>query len=141
MSIILKIRAKKNTSRLLNICSDLIDKYENENKTITSSCKKDLMALLKVRFDEAQEEIANWKDYDTDYIQIAHSMLAHATFDLLSSGRYHIYHGTLNPMSCASNLMNVYSCVMKRAVEIGEFTEDVRKEQFDYLHKCIAEVG
>lgn len=143
MTIFSKIRAKKNTSRLLNICSDLIDKYEAEKESnrVVPSCKGDLMALLKGRFSEAQEEIADWKDCDTDYIRIAHSMLAHGTFDLLASGRYHIHYGMLNPMSCAANLMAVYSCAMRRAVETGEITEDIRKEQLEYLHKCIAEVG
>ncbi len=141
MNIFEKIRAKKNTSRLLNICSCLIDKYEKENKKVVPSCKKDLITLLKKRFDKAQEEIADWKDYDTDYIIIAHSMLAHATFDLLTSGSYHIYAGTLNPMSCAPNLMTVYSCTMEHAVKTGEITEDVRQDQFEHLRNCITEVG
>lgn len=143
MSILLKIKAKKNTDRLMNICADLIYKYEqlNEDPHVVPSCKNDLLASVKVEMDAAYEEIAGWKDSEIDYIRVAHSALARHSFDLLASGKYHIYTGMLNPMSCASNIMSVYSRCMQWGVERGELTEEERKEQSDYLHRQMSIVG
>lgn len=130
---------KKNSDRLRNICNDLIEKYQaNPSKP---SCKSDLLELINLRIVAAKGEISEWKDFDTDYIQIAHTMLAHATFDLLASGKYHLYAGILNPMSCADNLMDVYKAVMQYGVENGMLDETTREEQYEYLLKCISEIG
>ena len=77
---------KKNSTRLLNICEELIEKYQTNS--CKPSCKTDLLDLIGSRVAAAKTEIIEWKDSDTDYIKIAHTMLAHATFDLLASGRY-----------------------------------------------------
>ena len=130
---------KKNATRLLNICGDLIDKYQN-SKT-KPSCKQDLLELVESRVYAAKKEIAEWEDYDTDYIKIAHTMLAHATFDLLASGKYHLYAGILNPMSCADNLMDVYKASMKYGVNHNLLDEETREEQYRYLISCIMNVG
>ena len=130
---------KKNSTRLLNICEELIEKYQTNN--CKPSCKIDLLDLIGSRVAAAKAEIIEWKDCDTDYIKIAHTMLAHATFDLLASGRYHIYAGMLNPMSCAENLMNVYKASMEYGIKINLLDEKTRKEQYEYLLKCISEVG
>ena len=86
-------------------------------------------------------ELAEWKDYDTDYIKIAHVMLANAAFDLLASGTYHIYYGELNPMNCSWNMMDVYKASMEYALKNNFIDEATRKEQYEYLLKCILEVG
>ncbi len=99
------------------------------------------MELIKSRVLVAKDEVSEWKDYDTDYITIAHTMMAHATFDLLASGKYHLYAGMLNPMSCASNLMDVYKACMEYGVMHNMLDEETRQEQYDYLLKCISEVG
>lgn len=130
---------KKNSARLLNICKDLIRKYQGQN--CKPSCEDDVINLLKSRVLEAKAEIADWKDYDTDYIKIAHTMLAHATFDLLATGKYHLYRGLLNPMSCAENLMDVYKASMTYALENKFIDEVTQREEYAYLLKCISEVG
>ena len=100
-----------------------------------------MLAEIKARVEADKKDVATWKDYDTDYIEIAHSLLAHASFDLLASGRYHIYYGVLNPMRCSSCLMAVYNGSMMWAVNKGLIDENTRKEQYSYLIKCIGEVG
>ena len=130
---------RKNSARLLKICSDLIEKYQKQR--IKQSCKFDLIELVKLRLQSARAEVADWKDCDTNYIQIAHTMLAHATFDLLSTGKYHIYRGILNPMSCAENLMDVYKACMEYAVSNSFIDEETQKEQYQYLLECISKVG
>ena len=130
---------KKNSTRLLNTCKELIKKYQTND--CKPSCEYDLLELIKSQVSAAKEEIIYWKDNDTDYIKIAHTMLVHATFDLLASGRYHIYTGMLNPMSCADNLMDVYNSSMEYGVKINLLDEETRKEQYKYLLQCISAVG
>lgn len=135
------LNARKNTQRLLNICSDLIEKYEKFNAKLAPSCKADLYSHIKKELDQAQKEIAEWQDYDTDYIKIAHTLLTHHTFDMLASGRYHLYYGILNPMNCSSNLMTVYNKSMEWGVEHGLLTDSEKEEQLRYLIKRISQVG
>ena len=130
---------KKNSTHLLNICCELIDKYQKGR--CKPSCKQDLLELIKKRVYAAKDEIAGWKDHDTDYIKIAHTLLAHATFDLLASGKYHIYAGVLNPLSCADNLMDVYKASMEYGVNHHMLDDETREEQYRYLISCIMNVG
>lgn len=134
-------KAKRNTKKLLNTCGNLIDKYELCNTRLAPSCKIDLITSINDELQKAQDEIAEWEDYDTDYVKIAHTLLAHHAFDLLSSGKYHIHFGTLNPIGCSSNLMIVYQESMKWGVRNQLLTEAERQEQYKYLISCIAEVG
>ena len=130
---------KKNSARLLKICGDLIDKYQNHS--LKPSCKQDLLKNIESQVLAAKKEITEWKGYDTDYIKIAHTMLAHTTFDMLASGNYHIYYGVLNPMSCADNLMDVYKASMEYGMKIHMLDEETRDEQYQYLLNCISTVG
>lgn len=130
---------KKNSTRLLKICGELIEKYQSN--PCAPSSKQDLLQLITSRIHSAKDEVSNWNDYRTDYVKIAHTLLVHATFDLLASGKYHVYAGVLNPMSCAENMMDVYKASMDYAVKRGFIDEDAREEQYKYLISCIANVG
>ena len=132
---------KKNAKRLIDICEHYINEYELQAARKIPSCKSDLLTEIKLRIEADKKDVATWKDYDTNYIEIAHSLLAHASFDLLASGRYHIYYGVLNPMKCTSCLMAVYNGSMMWAVKKGVIDEETRKEQHSYLLQCISEVG
>ena len=132
---------RKNAKRLIDICEHFIDEYESQSTKRIPSCKTDLLAEIKARVEADKKDIATWRDYDTDYIKIGHSLLANASFDLLASGHYHIYYGVLNPMKCSACLMAVYNGSMIWAVNKGIIDEDTRKEQYDYLLQCISEIG
>lgn len=132
--------ANKNTKRLINICEKLIEKYESD-VFAKPSCKHDLMAYIKNEVEQSKNEIAEWEDHDTDYIKIAHTMLANDTFDLLTSGKYHIYRGILNPMKCTDSLLKVYDESMSWGVKNGMIDAETKEEQRSYLFKCISEVG
>jgi hypothetical protein len=132
---------KKNSKRLLDICEHYIEEYEKNSPKKFLSCKEDMLHSIRLQIEAEKADIAKWKDYDTDYIEIAHSTLAHTAFDLLASGRYHLHYGVLNPMRCSSCLMEVYTQSMVWAVKKGIIDEETRKEQLDYLIKCISEIG
>lgn len=129
-----------NSKRLLNICNDLISEYEDKNN-MSPSCREDLIESIKYQVERSKAEISQWKDYDTDYIRIAHTMLANSSFDLLASGKYNIYTGVINPMKCGSQLFNVYDRSMEWAVSHKEIDEPTRIEQRNYLMECISKVG
>lgn len=132
---------KTNSAHLLNTCVELITKYEKCGNTLAPTCTDDLMSLISSRVEKSKEEIAGWKDRKVDYIKIAHTMISHGAFDLLTSGRYHIYIGFLDPLCCADNLLSVYQEAMKWAVGYGIITEDQRIEQYNYLLECISNAG
>ncbi|MBQ5616840.1 MAG: hypothetical protein IIU90_03690 [Bacteroidaceae bacterium] len=89
----------------------------------------------------ADNEIPTWRKSAEEYDKIANALLASTSFDLLASGTYHIHAGTLNPMNCSGKMMAVYNGAMRWSVENGYNDEETRKEQYDYLLKCISEVG
>lgn len=131
----------KNADRLLNICLDLIDEYETNNVKATPSCKGDLRESLQQQIEVSKQEIKEWKDYDTDYIKIANTMLHNHSSDLLVSGRYHLYYGVLNPTSCANNLLTIYKKTLEYAVNSHLLTDDDAEEQYKELLHCISIVG
>lgn len=132
---------KKNAKRLVGVCEHFIEEYELQSQRTLPSCKSDMLDEIKKRINADKADVATWKDYDTDYIKIAHSLLANVSFDLLASGHYHIYYGVLNPMRCSSCLLAVYNGSMKWAVSNGLIDEETQQEQYDYLLKCISEIG
>jgi len=95
-----KKKKKGNFNRLLKICSSLIERYESTNTII--SCKDDLFSSIKKQLLLAKDEIETWDDCDTDYIKIAHSLLANHAFDLLASGKYHVRTNVLSPLMCGN---------------------------------------
>lgn len=135
----------RNSKRLLDIFSGLIDKYESEAQkkyySLAPSCKEEMLGLMKSRLSMARDEISEWKDIDTDYIRIAHIHLAISSFDLLTSGRFHLYYGTLNPMSCASNLKRIHDRAINYGLEKGYITIEEAQEDFQALAQEISEVG
>lgn len=130
---------QKNSTRLFNICRDLIRKYERHD--MNPSCEGSVMELIERRVYDAKDELSTWKDSEVDYIMVAHSQIVSATFDLLVSGKFHLYYGVLNPMSCASNMIDVYDSCMEWAFNNHQIDDDTRKEQRELLNTGISEIG
>lgn len=131
----------KNSTRLLNICADLIEKYQHPPNHFVPSCKSYLLKLIKKRVSKEKQEISEWKDCDTDYIKIAHTLLVNATFDLLASGNYHIYTGQLSTMNCSYNLLAVYKASMEWAVKMNYINEETKQVEYRKLDKSISQIG
>lgn len=134
------LKAYNNAMHLLGCCVAAVEKYEKEGDILTPSCVDDITDILLDRFALAKDEFDEWDDA-IDYEKIAHTMLAQATFDMLASGRYHLYAGILNPLNCSSNLMLVYDKAMAYGIRIGMVTPAEKIEQRQYLLRCISEVG
>ena len=134
------LKAYNNAMKLLGCCLLAVEKYEKEGEILAPSCADEISDILIERFIRAKDEFDEW-DETINYDKVAHTMLANATFDMLASGRYHLYAGILNPLNCSANLMLVYDKSMSYGVRIGMITKEEKKEQREYLLKCISEVG
>lgn len=117
----------QNSTRLRNTILSIIRKVEDGNTKMGVSAEPDIMEIVDRQIEEARAEITEWQDYDTDYIQIANSMLCNITFDLLVSGRYHLWAGKLNEMSAANRLHDIYKDVMDWALR----HDQISKEDYD----------
>jgi len=133
-------KKESNKNHILRVCNDLIQEYEDDSNSFIPSCKEDLMASIRKMVDESSDEIMNWTN-DVDYIKVAHSLIANHTFDMLASGRYHLYHGILNPMNCSGSLMKVYRKTMEWGLQNNQLTKEVLDEQYQYLQEQISQVG
>lgn len=125
-----------NRKRLLGIVGGLVDKYESLNLN-PSSCKKDLVDAIGITLANNKEELSEWEDHDTDYITIAHNQMQLHASDLLSSGRYHIWAGRLDPMSCASNLRRVIDRCLDYFEARGDLSASEREEYMRQLYDNI----
>jgi len=134
------LKAYNNATRLLGCCLLAVEKYEKEGNILAPSCSDEISDVLIEQFIRAKDEFDEW-DETVNYDKVAHAMLANATFDMLASGRYHLYAGILNPLNCSANLMLVYEKSMSYGVKIGMIKKEEKKEQREYLLKKISEVG
>lgn len=119
-------------------CETVIASYENNS---LPSCKNDLIEAVKSITQGAKNEIKNGGIPPSQYFDLINKLLANASFDLLSSGRYHIYRGMLNPMSCATNLMAIHNKSVDYGYKKGLVTEAQKDEDYSYLIECINNVG
>lgn len=132
-------KAKKNIKFMLSLCEKLINEYEVDN-TFAPSCKKDVLGEIAKLLNQSKKELDEWED-DLNHTKIAHSLLANTCFDLIASGNYHVYTGTLNPMKCGFRMMNVYVKCMDYAVETKELTKEEKEEQISMLKEQMSWVG
>ena len=140
-NLLAKRKGKQNKARLLRICLDLIEKYEVNSKAISKSCNNDMESGITRQIEVFSSEIENWDDYDTDYVEIAHKLLVEISFNLLASGKYHLYAGILNPLNCSGSLLRVHNNSLLWAVEKGVITEEEMDEQTRNLRRYIKEMG
>lgn len=141
MNLFQKRKTKKRMEKLWGFCEYHIMEYEKRCSYTAPSCLPDLKKQIWKMINFYADEIRDWNDDEVDYDKISHSLISHSSFDLLASGRYHLYAGMLNPMSCAMKIKTVYELNMEYALETGELTKEEMEEQFRFLQKRIKEMG
>lgn len=134
------LKAYNNAMALFVHCMEAVEKYEHDGKLLSPSCTNDIKKEIFSQLIESKDEFDEW-DSSVNFEKVAHTILAHTTFDMLASGRYHLYAGILNPMNCSANLMLIYDKAMDYGVKIGMVTKDEQAQQRAYLLECISEVG
>ena len=110
------------------------------NPETRPSCVPDMRNYILQRLEFSMNELAEWDDNE-DYVTIAHTMILHIAYDVLASGKYHLYYGILNPMNCSSNLLFVYKRCMDYGVSMNMIDEATKESEIANLMKCISEIG
>lgn len=134
-------KTKKRMEKLWGFCEYHIMEYEKQCPFAVPSCLPDFKRQVWLMMDSFFDEISAWDDASVDYDAISQTLLSHTAFDLLTSGKYHISRGMLNPMSCAPKIKTVYEKNMEYAVHTGALTQEEMEEQFLLLRKQIQETG
>lgn len=134
MSIFYLFKTNRTVLKLLYICEQFIDMYEVKD-VLVPSCKKDLLESIdhKIRSD-----IDHYAHLEASVLEkTAHELIAQEAFDLLTSGKYHIYTGILNQASCGENLLKVYKSNMKDSIKSGEITAEAGDAKCNDLIKYV----
>ncbi len=127
-----------NYEKFLLDCQKVIVSYE---KDTIPSCKDDLIDAIKIMTNGAKNEINKGLIPPSQYDALINKLLANCSFDLLTSGKYHIGRGMLNTMSCSSNLMSVHNGSIDYALKNNMITQSQKDEDHEYLMECINNVG
>lgn len=127
---------RNKAERLEQICIDIIDNEENKNEL---SAKPVIMGIISPYLRKADESLI--PNALSEMEKKARIMIVNICFDQLSSGRFHIYRGQLNPMSEAPNLLLLYDKSMREAVKGGDIDEATYEDQKSYLNELISSVG
>lgn len=91
-------------------------------------------SIIETNYDEFQE----WEN-DIDYNRVAIANLYNLTFDMATSGQYHLYRGVLQPIGV--QLSNICRACLKKSCKYGYITEEEMREQLQALTDGIQEYG
>lgn len=138
MSIFGFLKKDNYYDKLLSDCEKTIISYETET---VPSCKEDLIEAIKRMTDGAKNDINNGLIPPSQYVEFINKLLSNCSFDLLASGKYHIYRGMLNPMSCSANLMSVHNKSIDYALSNNLITQKQKEQDYSYLMECISNIG
>lgn len=107
---------------------------------LTADCKPILQEYIDPVVDRSKEEIAKWNAY-TDVEMFAYKVIYNASFDILSSGKVHVYRGQLDPVGPGQRLLQiVYDC-LDYYQKNGYATKADVEDQIHYLLENISSVG
>jgi len=117
-----------------------IDTLENSFNDALPSCKILLLNSVQPIVDNSIEQSRNW-DENFNYTSMVYKTLYNLCFDLLSTGRFHIYKGILNPLNESQHLLKMlYSC-LDYYVDNNYIDKSTKNEQLKILEENIANVG
>lgn len=103
-------------------------------------CDEYIIPLIEARFKNAQREVETWDD--EDFIQLmAIKVLFHTCFDVLSSGKMHIYRGQLDPSLPGDKLMYIVRQCLSYYLKHGIATREQVDDQMEMLVENIESVG
>ena len=131
-------KKKSRYDTFIEDCRKAVIAYEDDTQP---SSADDLVNAIKKMTSDAKANINRGEIPPDQYSVLIYKLISNASFDLLTSGKYHIFRGMLNPMSCAGNLMTVHRKCLKYALENNMITEEQEKEDMDYLIEQIQMVG
>ena len=104
-----KSKEQKKIDKLKKTMIGVIENFENELNDFSPSCKEALLKAVSPLLQRSITEAKEWGE-DFDYVNTAYCVLYNTGFNLLASGKFHIFRGELNPMNESQHLYTgVYS--------------------------------
>ena len=130
---------KKNLKRFMFYIDEKINKADAKYST-APSCRSVLLTKIDVVIANSKSQIEKW-NAETDVESLAIKTLYNAAFDILSSGRLHVYRGVLDPSSCANQLVFIVDECLDYYEQHGFASKKQVKDQKEILTENISNVG
>ncbi|MCG2726779.1 MAG: hypothetical protein L6420_11125 [Elusimicrobia bacterium] len=70
-----------------------------------------------------------------------YSQICNISGDMLESGQYHIYRGTLNPMGHGKGLLKIFDTATDELLKLGDHDDKFAKEQKESIRENIKHIG
>lgn len=132
--------AEENLARLERTVSDQVDLLERDLPESRPSAKPIIMEMLQPYLQNNIEDAKTWGN-DFDYAKTARILIFNIAFDSISSGKYNLYTGIINPMSAGPNLLTITQRCLDWAYEHGHITAEEKESTLKTLHENIRFVG
>lgn len=129
----------KNIRRFEQMVSDLLDSMEDSFTDGKPSAKPIVMEALKPYLQNYTESSKNWDDFD--YANYSYSTIFHIAFDALSSGRFHISTGSINPLGPGPHLLKIVHTCLNWSCDNGYITDEEKAETISCLNNNIHSAG
>lgn len=129
----------KNMRRFEQMVSDLLDSMEDSFTDGKPSAKPIVMEALKPYLQNYTESSKNWDDFD--YANYSYSTIFHIAFDALSSGRFHISTGSINPLGPGPHLLKIVHTCLNWSCDNGYITDEEKAETISCLNNNIHSAG
>ena len=134
----MKSKAQKNQERFKFYITEIINKANAQFST--PDCTPYLQGGIDRFVQNSKSSFEKW-DANTNVERYAYTALFNVAFDVLRSGKMHIYRGVLNETLPCDKLFFIVDEALKYAVKNGEITEAMAREQKHILRDDIACVG
>ena len=130
----------KNIDYLKLRIRNIVELLEGEIHDNYPKCDSVLVKEIYEQIDRLKNNAEDWgKNFDYNFL--AYKLIYNSAFNLLSSGKFHLYHGVLNPMNESTHLYKICISCLNWYVETGRCTEEQKAEQLEILNENITSVG
>lgn len=102
------------------------------------SCESIVMDGIERMIRDSYDEFAEWDDSE-DYNKIALTILYNTSFDIVATGKYHIYYGVLSPIG--KQLQTVCRSSLEKAFALGYIDKEALDDQVSVLTTSVANIG
>lgn len=134
-----KLKGNSEAKRKADLFRDTI---RNEVITLQSknypSCEELVMDEVDKVIEESCNEFGEWED-DVDFLKVSLTNLYNITFDMLSTGKYHVYSGVLNVTG--NQLRNICTGCLYKAYKNNYITEEEYEDQLTVISESIQNIG
>ena len=133
-------KKEKNIDYLKLRIKNIIELLEGEMHDSYPKCEFVLIEEIYKQIDSLKNNAETWKK-DFDYNFLSYKLIYNSAFDLLSSGKFHLYYGVLNPMNESTHLYKICISCLNWYIETSRCTEEQKREQLEILDENIKSVG